>query len=103
MKTRRPMASLSASVLLAAGLVAGTAGPAFAVPTGCSHRTYYQGVDRYAESTCSGGTGQHRIQVIQQHHLAGPIPSQGPWQPVGTPSTTWIPGYPIVTVYVATQ
>ncbi|WP_283134460.1 hypothetical protein [Rhizohabitans arisaemae] len=74
---------MSASVLLAAGLVVGTAGPALAVPTGCS---VGGGPDRYY-SICTGGTGLHSVYVIQAHRQPGMTEAfSGPWQPVGTRS-----------------
>ncbi|WP_283134461.1 hypothetical protein [Rhizohabitans arisaemae] len=86
MRVKRWAASLSASALLAAGLVAGTAGAAHAVPTGCGPGLHPDG---YYYSSCSGGTGEHRIVIIERHHLpgVGPIDRYGPWQPVGTLST----------------
>ncbi|WP_283134463.1 hypothetical protein [Rhizohabitans arisaemae] len=77
-------ASLSASVLLAVGLVAGTAGAAHAVPTGCSRgisgSLYY--------TNCTGGTGEHRIFLIEAHWLPGSsMITTGPWQPPGTISS----------------
>ncbi|WP_283134462.1 hypothetical protein [Rhizohabitans arisaemae] len=94
MRVRRQVASLSASVLLAAGLVAGTAGPALAVPTGCS--TWYSAGTYY--SGCTGGTGEHRIAIMERHWApgVGPIPSYGAWQPPGAVSQVW-PRYGEVT------
>ncbi|WP_283134456.1 hypothetical protein [Rhizohabitans arisaemae] len=95
MRVRKLAASLSASVLLSAGLVAVTADAAFATPTGCSSRLFNDSEGRpYAASLCTGGYGYHRVFVLQRHFdpAMAFMRFVSEWAPVGTESVTPI-GY----------
>ncbi|RBQ17577.1 hypothetical protein DP939_24775 [Spongiactinospora rosea] len=101
MRARKWLSSASATALLTAGVVFGTASSASAAPTGCT----YQVSGLTASSFCSGGTGEHRVHVLQKHFLpdAGPILAVSDWAPVGSTATTRITPHTIVNVWVSTR
>ncbi|TMR90951.1 hypothetical protein [Nonomuraea basaltis] len=86
---------------MSAALIVGLATPALATPTGCS----YQVSSGSASSFCSGGTGEHRIHVLQRHFSpeVGPIAIEGPWAPVGSVSFTKITPHTVVNVWIETR
>jgi hypothetical protein len=79
-------AIVSLTMLATAVAVVGTASSAFALPTNCS-TTVGAG---YADSLCTGGTGEHRVALTQRSHnpMTGYFTCHGPWVPVGTVSRT---------------
>ena len=79
-------AIVSLTVLATAIAVAGTASSAFALPTNCS-TTVGTG---YADSLCTGGTGEHRVVLTQKsfNPMTGNFTCYGPWVPVGSVSRT---------------
>ncbi|MFF4418517.1 hypothetical protein ACFYY8_38815 [Streptosporangium sp. NPDC001559] len=101
MNARSRVSAVCATALLTATMVTGTATSASASPTGCS----YQINGQTASSYCSGGTGEHRVFVLQKHFLAevGYIPIYSEWAPAGTTSSTWITAHQIVSVQVQTR
>ncbi|PZG19849.1 hypothetical protein C1I98_37775 [Spongiactinospora gelatinilytica] len=101
MRARKWLSGASATALLTASVVIGTASSASATPTGCSAQV--SGLT--ASSYCSGGTGEHRVHVLQKHFLpdVGPILILGPWTPVGSTSSTNITPHTIVNVWVTTR
>ena len=102
MSTRRRFATtVTLSALLAAGTLLGTTSAASAAPTNCT-LTYGS---NWAQSLCTGGTGEHRVNMLQRHFdpTAGPILCQGPWAPVGTPSYTTCAPHTIVNVWISTR
>ncbi|GIH27145.1 hypothetical protein Aph01nite_54550 [Acrocarpospora phusangensis] len=103
MGTRKWVAAASATTMLTAALVAGTASSAQAVPTNCSTQLNTQ--QRWATSFCSGGTGEHRIRVLQRHFLpeVGLIPIEGPWVSVGSVSYATISPHTTINVWVETR
>jgi hypothetical protein len=103
MSTRRWIAAASATTMLVAALVAGTASSAQAAPTNCSTQVNTQ--QRWATSFCSSGTGEHRVRVLQRHFLpeVGLIPIEGPWVPAGSVSYTNISAHTLVNVWVETR
>ncbi|MEV5407891.1 hypothetical protein AB0K60_03490 [Thermopolyspora sp. NPDC052614] len=98
MNAKRRVTAASSTVLLAATLVLGTASGASAAPQDCS----YTIANLTASSFCASGTGEHRIFVMQRHFLpeVGQIPIYGPWQPVGTVSSTGITPHEILYVQI---
>lgn len=86
---------------LSAALIVGLATPAMATPTGCT----YQVGSGSASSTCTGGTGEHRIHVVQRHFSpeVGLIAIEGPWAPVGSVSFTRITPHTVISVWVETR
>lgn len=58
-----------------------------------------------ASSLCQGGTGEHRIVCIYNHHIpgVGPIISNGPWQPVGSTSSTYCPSNSVLNSFIETR
>ncbi|MGY0233749.1 hypothetical protein [Longispora urticae] len=103
MTTRRWTSAVALSAALTAGLLAGTGGSASATPSGCSYTLDL--ANRTASSYCSGGTGQHRIWVLEKHFLAevGYIPVWGPWVAPGEVSFTRIPQHTVVDIRVQFQ
>ncbi|MEV0383983.1 hypothetical protein [Nonomuraea sp. NPDC050643] len=97
-RTKAAGAALLTTVLLIAA-----APSALAAPTGCGYQISTG--ERWATSLCTGGTGEHRIRVLQRHFLpeVGLIPIEGPWQPVGTVSYTGISPHTTVSVWVETR
>jgi hypothetical protein len=95
---RRVATTVTLGALLTAGTLIGTASGASAVPTDCAV-TYGS---NWAQSLCTGGTGEHRVSMLQRHFMpgAGPIICQGQWAPVGTPSYTGCAYHTIVNVWV---
>jgi hypothetical protein len=74
------------STVLTGGLLAVTSSSAFATPTGCAATSG----GNFAESRCTGGTGEHRV-IMRQRHFnpeVGTIDCVGPWVPVGLVSRT---------------
>ena len=102
MSTRKRLATtITLSALLTAGTLIGTASGASAVPTNCTV-TYGS---NWAQSLCTGGTGEHRVSMLQQHFMpgAGAIICQGNWAPVGSASYTGCAYHTIVNVWVDTR
>ncbi|WP_157631930.1 hypothetical protein [Catelliglobosispora koreensis] len=101
MKARRLATVVSLSAVLTAGSVVGMVSSAAAAPTNCTI-TYGS---NWAQSLCTGGTGQHRIHMIQRHFLpeVGLIACQGPWANVGQVSYTPCANHAIVNVFITTQ
>jgi len=99
--TRRGAALVSLAVLATVTLLAGTASSAFAIPTNCT--TVNGGT--WAESRCTGGTGEHRVVMRQQHFMpgAGMIVCEGPWVPVGTVSHTGCAAHTVISVTAETR
>src|SRR5215470_2830606 len=101
MKVRRlaTFASL-ATVTIAAG-VFGVASSASAVPTNCT-LTYGS---NWAQSICTGGTGEHQVNMLQRHFLpeVGLIACPGNWAPVGQISFTRCANHTIVNVWINTR
>jgi hypothetical protein len=89
------------SALLTAGTLAATTGAASAAPTNCTV-TYGS---NWAQSLCTGGTGEHRVSMLQQHFMpgAGGIICQGNWAAVGAVSFTNCANHTIVNVWVDTR
>lgn len=92
---------LALSALVTAATVAGTASSAMATPTNCTV-TYGS---NWAQSLCTGGTGQHRVHMLQRHFMpgAGGIICVGPWANVGAVSYTPCANHEIVNVWYSTQ
>jgi hypothetical protein len=84
-----------------AGALVSTASSASAQPTNCTV-TYGS---NWAQSLCTGGTGEHRVFMMQRHFLpeVGLIPCPGPWVPVGAVSYTRCAYHTIVNVWVETR
>ncbi|MBB5868224.1 hypothetical protein F4553_001603 [Allocatelliglobosispora scoriae] len=101
MKATRFATLLSLCAVVTAGTIAGTATGAAAAPTGCTI-TYGS---NWAQSICTGGTGQHRINMLQQHFMpgAGGIICNGNWAEVGQISYTPCANHTIVNVWITTQ
>jgi hypothetical protein len=101
MKARRLASVVSLSAALTAASVVGLASSASAAPTNCTI-TYGS---NWAQSLCTGGTGQHRINMHQRHFLpeVGLIACQGPWANVGQVSYTPCANHTIVAVFITTQ
>jgi hypothetical protein len=99
--TTRLAGTVALSALVAAGALLGTASAATAAPTGCS----VSFGSNFAQSQCTGGTGEHRVVMQQQHFLpgVGPILCVGPWVPVGSVSFTNCANHTIVSVRVDTR
>ncbi|GII82226.1 hypothetical protein Ssi03_02160 [Sphaerisporangium siamense] len=102
MNARRFAATAFATVLATTGLVAATASGANAAPTGCTYTLDPIPGEHGASSYCSGGTGEHRIFVMEKHFLAeaGLIPVWGPWVPAGQTSYTRLPYHTIIDIRV---
>ncbi|MFI0366276.1 hypothetical protein ACH35V_00270 [Actinomadura sp. 1N219] len=99
-KARR-WALVSFTVLATATALVGTASSASAAPTGCS----VVNGGNFAESTCTGGTGEHRAIMRQQHFnpAVGVIACEGPWVPVGAVSRAPCSSHPVISVAVETR
>jgi hypothetical protein len=101
MKAKRLATALSLSALMTAASLAGVASSASAAPTGCT-LTYGS---NWAQSSCTAGTGEHRVHMLQQHFMpgVGPIACAGPWAPVGSPSYTTCAHHTIVNIWISTR
>jgi hypothetical protein len=101
MRAKRWAAAAAMSMVVTAATLAGTASGAFATPTNCTV-TYGS---NWAQSLCTGGTGQHRVHMLQQHFMpgVGPILCVGPWAAVGSVSYTPCGYHTIVNVWYTTQ
>jgi hypothetical protein len=101
MKIKRWATLASLSVIITAGALVGTVSSAAAAPTGCTV-TYGS---NWAQSQCTGGTGEHRVHMVQQHFMpgAGGIVCVGPWAPAGVVSYTQCANHTIVSVFVSTR
>ncbi|TMQ96169.1 hypothetical protein ETD83_21615 [Actinomadura soli] len=99
-RTRR-WALASFTVLATATALVGTASSASAAPTGCS----VVNGGNFAESRCTGGTGEHRALMRQQHFnpAVGVIACEGPWVAPGAVSRAPCAGYPVISVGVETR
>ncbi|MFI0482769.1 hypothetical protein [Actinomadura sp. 9N215] len=101
-RTGRRWALVMLTVLatMTAALV-GTASSASATPTDCT--TVNGG--NFAESRCTGGTGEHRVVMVQQHFnpAVGLIACEGPWVPVGSVSRTLCASQQVISVSVQTR
>ncbi len=88
-------------IAMTVATVAGTAAVASAAPTNCTV-TYGS---NWAQSLCTGGTGEHRVHMLQQHFMpgVGPIICVGPWAPVGAVSSTPCGYHTIVNVWYSTR
>ncbi|MEV4134127.1 hypothetical protein AB0J72_18395 [Dactylosporangium sp. NPDC049742] len=93
--------AVTLSALLTAGTLAATGAAASAAPTDCTV-TYGS---NWAQSLCTGGAGEHRVSMLQQHFMpgAGGIICQGNWAPVGAVSYTSCASHTIVRVWVDTR
>ncbi|MEV7013917.1 hypothetical protein [Streptosporangium sp. NPDC051022] len=105
MNARRLAATAFATVLAATGLLAATTSGAYAAPTGCTYTLDPVPGEHGASSYCSGGTGQHRIVVMEKHFLpeVGLLACDGPWVSAGQTSYTRIPYHPIVQIRIDTR
>ncbi|GAA3078862.1 hypothetical protein [Streptosporangium carneum] len=93
-------AAVSATALLTASLLVGSASPAHAAPTGCT--TWQVGYVVY--SKCTGGTGTQAVHASGLHvnPVWGPYSMDGPRVGVGEISSVNFPGtvqYRGVTLY----
>lgn len=86
--------------LIAAGTIVGAATNAAAIPTDCT--ISFGTTARTVSSLCTGGTGEHRIRMLQRHFnpAVGLIPIEGPWVPVGATSTSGYTPHEIISVWV---
>ncbi|SDG64969.1 hypothetical protein SAMN05421505_106121 [Sinosporangium album] len=93
MPLRKLTGTFSATVLLTAAVLAGTASAAHAVPESCTPSINGHTVS----SNCTAGTGEHAIYVYFRHvnPMVGPMSIQGPWEPPGRTSTVSVPGTPL--------
>ncbi|MEV7011605.1 hypothetical protein [Streptosporangium sp. NPDC051022] len=91
---RRNLAAVvSATALLTASLLVGSASPAHAAPTGCT--TWQEGYVAY--SKCTGGTGTQAVYVSGVHvnpavgwvAMSGPRVGVGEISSVNFPGTVW--------------
>lgn len=98
MTVRKWTSMVSLGALVLTGTLLGTPSPASASPTNC---TITNG-SNWAQSLCTGGTGEHRIVMIQRHFLpeVGLIPCLGEWAPVGSVSYTRCANHTIVSIRV---
>jgi hypothetical protein len=98
MKAQKLAAFASLACVLTAATVFGAASAASSVPTGCT-LTYGS---NWAQSVCTGGTGEHQVAMLQQHFMpgAGPIICIGNWAPVGGVSYTGCAYHTIVNVWI---
>jgi hypothetical protein len=89
------------SALMTSGTLVVTASGASADPTGC---TATNG-GNFAESRCTGGTGEHRVVMVQRHFdpTVGDIRCEGPWVPVGSVSRTACGFQQVISVTVETR
>ncbi|MEV8638697.1 hypothetical protein AB0395_44275 [Streptosporangium sp. NPDC051023] len=103
MNARKRVSAACATALLTAAMVTGAASSASAAPIGCSYEVNTSTLT--ASSYCSGGTGEHRVFVLQKHFLAevGYIPIYSDWAPAGTVSSTHITAHQIISVQVQTR
>ncbi|TDB87174.1 hypothetical protein E1264_15400 [Actinomadura sp. KC216] len=97
----RRWALASFTVLATATALVGTATSASATPTDCT--TVNGG--NFAESRCTGGTGEHRVVMVQRHFnpAVGLIACEGPWVPVGSVSRTLCANQTVISVSVQTR
>ncbi|WUH99111.1 hypothetical protein OHR68_37310 [Spirillospora sp. NBC_00431] len=97
---RRALVMLAVLTTATAALV-GTASSASATPTDCT--TVNGG--NFAESRCTGGTGEHRVIMLQRHFdpAVGLIACEGPWVPVGSVSRTLCASQQVISVTVQTR
>ncbi|MFI6387125.1 hypothetical protein ACIBHY_31675 [Nonomuraea sp. NPDC050547] len=89
MRLRERVAAISAA-MLSAGLVLSTTTPAHAVPDNCTVNTY--GV-WMVTSTCTTGTGEHRVSAVYINSGGHPQSATGDWAPVGGLSVAYTSGY----------
>lgn len=101
MKIRRLVTFASLAVLTSAASVFGVASSASAVPTNCT-LTYGS---NWAQSICTGGTGQHQANMLQQHFMpgVGMIACPGNWAAVGQVSYAPCAYHTIVNVWINTR
>ncbi|MDI1465355.1 hypothetical protein QEZ54_30745 [Catellatospora sp. KI3] len=101
MKLRKAAAHAALGLLVATGTVAATGSAASAAPTGC---TVTYGAN-WAQSICTGGTGEHQVNMLQQHFMPGVgyIACPGNWAPVGQVSYASCASHTIVNVWVSTR
>jgi hypothetical protein len=101
MKLKRLAALATLSAMVTAGTVFGAVSSASAAPTNCT--ITYGG--NWAQSLCTGGTGEHRIHMVQQHFLpgVGPIACYGNWAPVGSVSSLQCSYHTITSVWISTR
>jgi len=98
MRTGRIATMVALGTLVTAGTLVGTASGASAHPTNCTV-TYGS---NWAQSLCTGGNGEHQVNMVQRHFMpgAGGIACPGPWAPVGSVSYTPCANHTIVNVWV---
>jgi hypothetical protein len=97
MKMRRLVTYASLAAVMTAATVFGAASSASAAPTNCT-LTYGS---NWAQSICTGGTGEHQVAMLQQHFIPGnPIICVGNWAPVGGVSYTGCAYHTIVNVWI---
>ncbi len=98
---RRLATLASLATLVTAATVAATASSAAAAPTGCTVTNGYN----WAQSLCTGGTGEHQAYMLQKHIMPeiGYIPCPGNWAPVGQYSYAQCASHQIVLVTVYTR
>lgn len=82
----RKIVSTVAIGVLSVGSLLVAAPTAHAYPSGCGTWTSLQGVNMWAHSRCSSGTGQQRVKTFCSWFGAG-YWSYGPWVGVGQTST----------------
>ncbi|GAA1636583.1 hypothetical protein ACFQY4_19420 [Catellatospora bangladeshensis] len=101
MNLRRVATYASLSVLTAVGSVVATGSAASAAPTGCTV-TYGS---NWAQSICTGGTGEHQVNMLQKHFMPGVgyIACPGNWAAVGQVSYAACANHTIVDVWVNTR
>jgi len=89
------------TVIVTAITVVGTTSSAYALPTNCT-TTLGAG---YAQSLCTGGTGEHRVRLYQKsfNPAVGYFSCEGPWVPVGTVSRTTCAQHIIVSLTYETR
>ncbi len=98
----RSLTVIVSLTMLATAIVAvGTATSAHALPTNCT-TTLGAG---YADSQCTGGTGEHRVVLSQRSHnpMTGNFTCYGPWVPVGTVSRTTCAQHIIISLTFQTR
>jgi len=92
--------SLATVTAAVAATVVVAATPAAASPTGCN----YSLGGYTAFSSCTGGTGEHRVKVVQRHLQYGDtILLEGPWKPVGQTSAVNLTPHRTERVWVETR
>lgn len=101
MKLRKAATCASLSLLMTVGTVAATASAASAAPTDC---TVTYGAN-WAQSICTGGTGEHQVNMLQRHFMPGVgyIACPGNWAAVGQVSYASCANHTIVNVWVDTR